>query len=216
LARARRDFSERERLMLNVLRPHLAQAVRHSETMPLLRESGETGDDPDCRRQLIAIDLLGHIRSTTATAEAWLRQFFGRARSPHQLPEQVWEWVTAQIRGRSDLDRSPDVGETLVVRAPGARLTLRCVVRERGLFVMLEHFDPLREALELAHQGLTPREIEVLRWVAEGKTTSAIAIIIGSSIRTVHKHLERVYRKLEVENRTAAAAAVHTLRRQGR
>jgi DNA-binding CsgD family transcriptional regulator len=81
---------------------------------------------------------------------------------------------------------------------------------------MLEYLDPLREALKLADLGLTPREIEVLRWVVEGKATSAIATIIGSSVRTVHKHLERIYRKLNVENRTAAAAAVHALRRQAR
>lgn len=215
LARARRDFSERERLMLNVLRPHLAQAVRHAEMVAALPDPVEGDDDSAGRRQLIAIDLLGQIRSTTTTAEAWLHQFFGRARSPHQLPDPVRQWVVAQLRNQSRL-APPAAGGALVARAPGAQLTLRSVIRERGLFVLLEYFDPLKDTLRLAALGLTPREIEVLRWVVEGKATSAIAIIIGSSVRTVHKHLERIYRKLNVESRTAAAAAVHTLLRPGR
>jgi DNA-binding CsgD family transcriptional regulator len=52
---------------------------------------------------------------------------------------------------------------------------------------------------------LTPREREVLRWVAAGKTDRDIAAILGISPRTVHKHLQHVYEKLGVETRTAAA-----------
>lgn len=56
--------------------------------------------------------------------------------------------------------------------------------------------------------GLTPREIEVLTWVASGKTNPEIASILGVARRTVHHHLENIYRKLGVETRTAAAAAL--------
>lgn len=52
--------------------------------------------------------------------------------------------------------------------------------------------------------GLTPREAEVLGWVATGKTDREIAGLLGNSPRTVHKHLQRVYVKLGVETRTAA------------
>lgn len=52
---------------------------------------------------------------------------------------------------------------------------------------------------------LTPREHEVLGWVSAGKTNRDIAAILGASRRTVEKHLERVYVKLGVETRTAAA-----------
>jgi DNA-binding CsgD family transcriptional regulator len=51
---------------------------------------------------------------------------------------------------------------------------------------------------------LTPREREVLQWVAAGKTDRDIATILGASVRTVHKHLQHVYAKLGVETRTAA------------
>ena len=54
--------------------------------------------------------------------------------------------------------------------------------------------------------GLSPRESEVLSWVAYGKTNAVIGRILEMSPRTVQKHLEHIYQKLGVENRTAAAA----------
>ena len=53
--------------------------------------------------------------------------------------------------------------------------------------------------------ALTDREREVLGWVAAGKSNAQIAEILGASPRTVAKHLERIYEKLGVESRTAAA-----------
>jgi DNA-binding CsgD family transcriptional regulator len=54
--------------------------------------------------------------------------------------------------------------------------------------------------------NLTAREVEVLSWIAKGKTNRDIAEILGMSHRTVNKHLEHIYTKLGVETRTAAAA----------
>ena len=52
---------------------------------------------------------------------------------------------------------------------------------------------------------LTAPEAEVLYWVVKGKINRDIADIVGASPATVKKHLERVYAKLGVETRTAAA-----------
>lgn len=54
--------------------------------------------------------------------------------------------------------------------------------------------------------ALTPRETEVLSWLAKGKTNRDIADILGMSHRTVNKHLEHIFEKLGVETRAAAAA----------
>lgn len=59
---------------------------------------------------------------------------------------------------------------------------------------------PLEEKL-----GLTPREAEVLLWVAQGKSNGDIAMILSTGESTVKKHLEHVFEKLGVENRGAAA-----------
>ncbi|MGP1609173.1 MAG: response regulator transcription factor, partial [Burkholderiales bacterium] len=52
----------------------------------------------------------------------------------------------------------------------------------------------------------------VLYWISNGKTNREIAEILGMSPRTVNKHLEQIFPKLGVENRTAAARiAIRTL-----
>jgi DNA-binding NarL/FixJ family response regulator len=56
--------------------------------------------------------------------------------------------------------------------------------------------------------GLTLREAEVLLWVGRGKSNREVAEILSVSHRTINKHLDQIYTKLGVENRTAAAAMV--------
>ncbi len=58
-----------------------------------------------------------------------------------------------------------------------------------------------------ADSTLTRRESEVLYWVSMGKTNGEVAEIIGARPLTVKKHLEHIYDKLGVPNRTAAARA---------
>lgn len=53
---------------------------------------------------------------------------------------------------------------------------------------------------------VTKRESEVLYWVSYGKTSWEISQILEMSPRTVNKHLEQIYKKLGVDNRTSAAA----------
>jgi DNA-binding NarL/FixJ family response regulator len=56
----------------------------------------------------------------------------------------------------------------------------------------------------LERLGLSPREAEILLWVAQGKTNFEAGIILTISAATVKKHLEHIYEKLGVEGRTAA------------
>lgn len=56
---------------------------------------------------------------------------------------------------------------------------------------------------------LSPRELEVMRWVARGKTNRQIAIALYVTEATVRKHLEHVYEKLGVQSRTAALARLN-------
>jgi len=53
--------------------------------------------------------------------------------------------------------------------------------------------------------NLTARESEVLLWITQGKSNRDVADILNFSPRTVNKHLEQIFQKLNVENRTAAA-----------
>lgn len=72
--------------------------------------------------------------------------------------------------------------------------------------------DPAPATTSDAMTALTPREREVLAWVAAGKSNAQVASILGTMPRTVAKHLERVYEKLGVESRTAAAMRVVSAR----
>jgi DNA-binding CsgD family transcriptional regulator len=76
------------------------------------------------------------------------------------------------------------------------------------LLVLREQSDAATIAALGPAFGLTARESQVLYWVLQGKTNRDIGDILGTSPRTVTKHLEHVYEKLGVETRTAAAALV--------
>jgi DNA-binding CsgD family transcriptional regulator len=72
---------------------------------------------------------------------------------------------------------------------------------------------PLLEGLLGA--GLTPRESEVMRLLALGRSNHHIAAELGISDRTVGKHLERTFRKLGVSDRSTAAGRVWSLAGMG-
>jgi DNA-binding CsgD family transcriptional regulator len=59
-----------------------------------------------------------------------------------------------------------------------------------------------------ANMKLTTREAEILMWIARGKTNKEVGLILGSSPRTVNKHLEHIFEKLGVATRAAAVAMV--------
>lgn len=72
-----------------------------------------------------------------------------------------------------------------------------------------------REIQQLAARyALTHREAEVLHWLAEGKRDAEIAVILNLSVRTVEQHVATCLKKLNVETRTAACAAVWRARSQ--
>ena len=60
---------------------------------------------------------------------------------------------------------------------------------------------------------LTPREPEVLLWISRGKSNRDIAVILGTKTGTICKHVEHIFGKLNVENRTTAAVIALETRR---
>ena len=75
-----------------------------------------------------------------------------------------------------------------------------------GAIPDLERVDALRPRAAPAAGGLTPRELDVLRLVAAGKTNRAVAADLVISEKTVARHLSNIYDKLGVSSRSAATA----------
>ena len=103
--------------------------------------------------------------------------------------------------GGLDYVTKPIVPAEVLARAAthisNARLLAQAIVAAQGR---------AQESGSLEQYQLTPRETDVLSWVAKGKTNRDIGEILGMSPRTVNKHLEHIYVKLGVETRAAAAA----------
>lgn len=86
-------------------------------------------------------------------------------------------------------------------------------LREKGPKMMwLSHFAHISMSRRLtakimpeAEVNLTEREVEVLRWTAEGKTSYEVAEIIGITERTINYHINNAVAKLNASNKTAAA-----------
>jgi DNA-binding response OmpR family regulator/DNA-binding CsgD family transcriptional regulator len=107
----------------------------------------------------------------------------------------------------------PWLGATGTMECPdGLRLHRRrsalCPGGETWLITLEERAAPATPA-DLRGLGLTPRETEILFWVAQGKTNPEVATILGMQVCTVKKHLENLLPKLGVETRLAAALRAH-------
>jgi DNA-binding NarL/FixJ family response regulator len=99
------------------------------------------------------------------------------------------------------------VANAELLEAIAARLERQRVIHLRQQF----HPD-FSSARPLESLDLTPREAEVLLWTAQGKGNAVIADILQMTEGTVKKHLQHIFEKLGVENRSAAALrALETL-----
>ena len=77
----------------------------------------------------------------------------------------------------------------------------------------VSHSDQRAVKAALGSPELTPREAEVLLWISQGKSNHDIGIILGAKTGTICKHVEHIFSKLNVENRTSAAVvALETFR----
>lgn len=77
--------------------------------------------------------------------------------------------------------------------------------KERAAMAKVELKPNFDSAKPLESLGLTPREAEVLLWVAQGKANADIATILGCAENTIKVHLARVFEKMGIENRNAAS-----------
>lgn len=168
----------------------------------------------------------GRLMWQTALARELLRDYFPAAATNAPpvagvAPQPVIGWLHSQLPRLAELAAQQAEPQRLVVEQGARRLSFSLHQQtgdsEGGgdwLIVMREVSDAaVIEAMGLGLR-LTAREAEVLYWLVKGKTNKDIGDILGSSPATVKKHLERVYVKLGVETRTAAAGVAMARIRQ--
>lgn len=167
-----------------------------------VRHIADARDALDLARQYVfAVDNRGELLWTTPNTESLLRQYNC---SGEAFSERIAQWLSTAIQ---DMDFHCSVdGVSLTIRyfkMIGDNEHLLRLVQQDTVFTA--------SALERAFL-LTPREAEVLLWVAHGKSNKEIGDILSMSPRTVNKHLEQIFPKIQADNRTAATSiAIKTL-----
>jgi DNA-binding NarL/FixJ family response regulator len=106
-----------------------------------------------------------------------------------------------------DIRSGMNLGADDYLTKPVARADLLNAIRtrlERHAQQSTPFVPRFESSLPLEKLGLSPREAEVLLWVAQGKGNQDIAVILGLSPATVKKHTMHIFDKLGVETRAAA------------
>ena len=222
LNRSRRDFTEEERGLLDLLRPHVVLAYSQANAQQkILREHERERADERARLGetfgvgLAEINDRAQLLWITPRAETLLAEFFplkGHRSAGERLPTEL-EAALRQAWGQRVLSASEEASleplNPVWYFAGPAQRRLKVRLVPTGIsgrwHVLLEETGARVPVLQLGRVlGLTLREAEVLSWLKEGKTNWEIGAILGNAEKTVGKHLENIFRKLKVENRTAA------------
>ena len=194
------------------MRRNIAALLRYHDYEPIAAENGRQGIETARREKpdLVLCDVMmpeldGHAVLQALQSEASL------ARIP-------FIFLTAKGE-KDDLRSGMNLGADDYVTKPVANADLVRAIEtrlRRSEQQVKREFKPDFSSSEpLLVLGLTPRAAEALLWLAQGKTNSDIAAILGITESTVKKHVQEMFDKLGVETRGAATLrALETLTAQ--
>jgi DNA-binding CsgD family transcriptional regulator len=207
LNRDRRSFTERDRLILNLLRPHLSQAYCNVQHYQQLQQELSQLQQSFNYLGLVTLDAKGQVQSIAPQAIVWLETYFSKPIGSHQLPDHLWSWVKHQIAELIKNPNLPKAGLPLRIQQEGKELVIRLAIEQLGeRYLLLLEEQTLSPMNSLTLLGLSQRETEVLAWIIQGKDNKAIATHLSINVSTVRKHLESIYCKFGVHSRTEAIA----------
>ena len=185
------------------MRRNLTTILRLEKFHPLAAENGRVGTElarkerPDlilCDVMMPELDGYGVIAALRADAETAAVPFI---------------FLTAKGE-KPDIRAGMNLGADDYLTKPVAKADLLAAVRSRLARAAQQSTPEFKPNFASAKPlesvlGLTPRVAETLLWLAQGKTNSDIATILGNSESTVKKHVLEIFEKLGVETRTAAS-----------
>jgi DNA-binding NarL/FixJ family response regulator len=139
----------------------------------------------------------GGIYFSTRQANILLQAFFPGT-SMARLPASVVHWLESGERHKPLVVVSDAKGDLQIEHLAASDPRHLALLR-------LEQRNSCWGPKALQTLGLTPREAEVLYWITEGKTNPEISTILDTTLHTVKKHNNKLFAKLGVETRMAAA-----------
>ena len=174
----------------------LATHVRNARAVRLAREAVDVGG-----HGVLMVDARERIAWHSPQAKRWLDEWF-----PGPPADACIRWLHA----RTDEEADGGTEDGVRIAESNGRTLTAVRVGTGGLgevmWLLGQRRSDTPSPSRLLSASLTPRETEVLSWIAKGKTNRDVGDILGLSPRTVNKHLEHVFEKLGVETRAAAAA----------
>jgi DNA-binding response OmpR family regulator/DNA-binding CsgD family transcriptional regulator len=184
----------------------LARVTSHMQTSMMVKQARVALDAFGQAAIALSIDA-EKIVWQTPLAKKLLKKYFEDTYSEYlsKSPVPILNWVNNLSLNKQNLENYLP----LVIIKARSRLTFTVTETsndEQIVILLREESDEAQIEALMNIFKLTMRESEVLYWATKGKTSRDIGDILGSSPRTVNKHLEHVFVKLGVETRTAAAS----------
>ncbi|MYM72751.1 response regulator [Duganella sp. FT134W] len=185
---------------------YVTKPLRTSEVLARIAAHLQTAKLVDQARS--ALDAFGNavIAMTPRDGKVvWQTPLARTLMQGYQVDAELPAWLQA-----TQLAHSQGLSHPPLMLARGARRLIFSAAEfsenEQWMIVLREESDTAQIEKLMASFKLTQRESEVLNWVIKGKTNRDIGDILGTSPRTINKHLEHVFVKLGVETRTSAAS----------
>ncbi|MBK8039474.1 MAG: FHA domain-containing protein [Verrucomicrobiaceae bacterium] len=226
------DMGSRNGILLNGIRLHHARRLHHADELRIGTETfafHSTESSPRAAATLPGATTLVSQEAQTdaaqgpiicelivATADGVIlegdqaaRWFFGKTLERSQsaahtlLPAAVRQWLERQTA-----HSRPEGAALELLEADRRVIVTLCRRREGRCFLLVREESVQAHAARLQALGLSAREAEVMLWITEGKTNPEIALILAVTVHTVNRHVEHIFKKLDVDNRQRAIVTV--------
>jgi DNA-binding NarL/FixJ family response regulator len=200
------SFTDRDLSILTILSPHIQIAYRNSQQYTKVQHQLKSQAQAFDRLNAIVLTISGEVQMISRAAANLLDRYFDSEwTNTNHLPDSLNNWVKQQLRlQQSDLIiptqpwQIAKIDRTLTIDLLcdfGAEQHLLICTEKSIDFSPIQHFQSI---------GLSKREAEVLALVAAGKTNLQISQYLAISVKTVKKHLEHIFNKLNATSRIDA------------
>ena len=200
-------FEKRSALLAERATRYLFQSHRNQQKLAVIEHALNT-----LNLGLIVLTPHKKVRLVTPFAMQQMGNYFGQKDVDNDdLPQALRTWVNQQQLAFKGNNEAGLRGNPFVLEHRGRRLIIRVVFDSHKIVILFEERSVTKRSRSVVSWGLSSRESEILHWLSQGKTNKDIGVILKLSARTVQKHLEHVYQKMGVENRTCASAKAYEL-----